>query len=463
MRSAIAVAILASAGLAGCASSAARQARRLYDKGDFAGAARLADQKLAGHTDDDDLWGVRIRALLAQGDGHAVADAYDQYRRARGDDDRDLVTDMAIATLGQGLQSTSIDVRVETIGWIERLELEPLAQDVMDQMESDDDRVAAAAAVAVVHGHPQAPYLLEQLQHSDDPIARAIAIEGIGRKVGFRAEQDLLSAMVDPEPAVRAAACDALGNLTDDTATRSLSEALADQDAGVRTAAARALAVRGLGDLSGFARTALADGDPSVRVAGVALLVAANDTAGLQAVATGSDPILAVHAAGALAQSDPASATRAIDGALASDQAPARVAAINTMQAALGTEAALSRAHVVLADPDVAVRLAAARLLAYAKQPADATPVMVAALDGPERLSAAADLAHLGDDRGVTVLSSAALDAAKSSERAKAVLMHGSAHRITPGLVAALADASGQVRVMAAYQLISIAREKQTP
>lgn len=463
MRSAFAVAILASAGLAGCGSSAARQARTLYDKGDFAGAARLADQKLVGHTDDDELWGVRIRALLAQGDGHAVADAYDQYRHARGGDDKDLLSDMAIATLGQGLQSTSIDVRVETIGWIERLELEPLAQDVMDQMESDDDRVAAAAAVAVVHGHPQAPYLLEQLQHSDDPIARAIAIQGIGRKVGSRAEQDLLAAMADTEAAVRAAACDALSNLTDDQSTRSLSEAQGDADPGVRTAAARALAVRGVGDLSAFARTALADTEPGVRVAGVALLVRANDVAGLQGLANGTDPILAVHAAGALAQTDPTSATHAIDMALASDQAPARAAAVNTMEAALGADAAISRAHVVLADPDVAVRLAAARLLAYAKQLDDAMPVIVAALDGPERLSAAADLAHLGDDRGMTVLSSAVLDSAKANERAKAALMHGSAHRITPGLVAALADPSGQVRVMAAYQLISIAREKQEP
>ena len=462
MRSAIAL-VLAAGLAAGCTSSAASSARRLYDQGDFAGAARLADQELAGHTDDEDLWHVKIRALLAQGDRAGVADAYSRYRQGRGRDDGALVTDMATATLGQGLRSTSTDVRVESIGWIERLELEPLAQDVMDQMESDDDRVAAAAAVAVLHGHGQAAYLLEDIQHSPDPVARAIAIQGIGRKVGIHAGDDLRKAMVDPEPVVRAAACDALSNLQDDASTRSLVEALADPDAVVRTAAARSLAVRGKGDLRQYASVALADPNANVRIAALAMLVAAGDTAGLQALLAGDDPILAVHAAGALAGADPAGAARAIDAALASSDAQARIGAINLMQAAIGEAAAVDRARVLLADGDVAVRLAAARLLAYAKHVEEATPVFVAALDSDERLSAAADLAKLGDERGITILSSAILDANKASDRAKAALMHGSGHRITPGLVAALADASGQVRVIAAYQLISISRDKVEP
>jgi HEAT repeat protein len=453
--------LLLAAGLAGCTSSAASQARRLYDNGDFAGAARLADQELAGNTGDEDLWHVRIRALLAQGDRAGVADAYSRYRQMRGKDDGSLVTDMAIATLGQGLQSTSSDVRVETIGWIERLELEPLAQDVMDQMESDDDRVAAAAAVAVINGHPQAAYLVEDLQHSSDPVARAIAIQGIGRKVGEKAGDDLRKAMVDPEPIVRAAACDALSYVKDDASTRSLIEALADEDAVVRTAAARSLAVRRMGDLSGYARVALVDPNANVRIAGIALLVSAGDTAGLQTLLAGDDPVLAVHAAGALAGADPAGAARAIDTALASSDPQARIGAINTMQAALGATAAVERARALVGDPDVAVRLAAARLLAYGKLVDEATPVLVAALDSDERLSAAADLAKLGDTRGTTLLSTAVLEPRKASERAKAALMHGSAHRITPGLVAALADQSGQVRVIAAYQLINITRDRR--
>jgi HEAT repeat protein len=460
MRSATAL-VLAAGLAAGCTSSAASQARRLYDAGDFAGAARLADQELAGNTGDEDLWHVRIRALLAQGDRAGVSEAYARYRQQRGSDDTALLTDMATATLGQGLQSTSGDVRVESIGWIERLELEPLAQDVMDQMESDDDRVAAAAAVAVLHGHPQAAYLLEDIQHSSDPVARAIAIQGIGRKVGKHAGDDLRKAMADPEPVVRAAACDALSNLADESSTRSLVEALADPDAVVRTAAARSLAVRGQGDLSGFARIALADPNANVRIAGLALLVAAGDTGGLQALLAGDDPILAVHAAGALAGADPAGAARAIDAALGSTDPQARIGAINLMEAALGRPAAIERARALLPDGEVAVRLAAARLLAYAKLVDEATPVFVAALDSDEQLSAAADLAKLGDPRGTTLLSGAVLDPPKASERAKAALMHGSAHRITPGLVAALADASGQVRVIAAYQLISISRDKQ--
>jgi len=442
----------------GCTSTAARQARRLYEHGDYAGAAQLADQELARHAGDDALWGVRIRALLAQGDARAVATAYAQYRAVRGSDDAALVADLAEATLGQGLQSTSIDVRVQTIEYVEDLMIEGLAQDVMDEMASDDDRVAAAAAVAVLRGHPQAPYLLEQLQHSDDPLARAIAIEGIGRKVGSHAGEDLRTAAADVDPRVRTAAMIALAGLDDDSTTRSLAEAQTDVDPGVRAAAARSLATRRRGDLPGYAEVALADAAMSVRLAGVALLAAAKDTARLQALLGGDDLVIAVQAAAALHGDDPTGATRAIDAALASDQPVIRAAAINLMEVALGKDAALERGRARLVDADVVPRLAAARLVGYLRYAAEAIPVLAAALDGPERLSAAADLIKLGDDRGVEVLSAAVLDGAKPSDRLRAVSMHGSAHRITPGLVAALADASGQVRVVAAYELTKLAR-----
>jgi HEAT repeat protein len=456
-----AVPALAIALVLGCTSTAARQARQLYDKGDYAGAAQLADKELAGNKRDDELWQVRIRALLAQGDPRAIADAYGQYRATRGSDDNALVADMAVATLGQGLKSTSVDVRIQTIGFIEDLMLEPLAQDVMDQMESDDDRIAASAAVAVLRGHPQAPYLLEELQHSEDPLARAIAIEGIGRKVGRNAGDDLRKAAADPDPRVRVAAMTALVGVLDESTTRSLSEAQGDVDPAVRAAAARSLAARAQGDLSTFARTALADEAVTVRLAGVALLKAGKDTAGLQALLAGADPVLAIQAAAELGKADAAGAARAIDAGLASDQAAIRAGAINVMQAALGNDAALERARAKLADPNVTVRLAAARLVGYLGHKDEAVAVMVAALETTERLSAAADLALLGDERGITALSAALLGAKKSAERSRAAQMHGSAHRISPGLVAALADASGQVRVVAAHQLIKLSREPE--
>jgi HEAT repeat protein len=444
-----------------CTSSAARQAKHLYDRGDYAGAAQLADSELVGRPGDDDLWNVRIRALLAQGDGARIAGDYAKYVQARGGDDPDLVIDMATATLDQGLDSMSVDVRIQTIGFIEDLALEPLAEDVMDQMESEDDRIAAAAAVAVLRGHPQAPYLLEQLQHSDDPHARAIAIEGIGRKVGKHADDDLRKAAADPDPRVRVAAMIALGGIFDEVSTRSLGEALADPDATVRAAAARSLADRRRGDLAGFARKALADESAAVRLGGVAILAAGKDTAGLQALLGGDDPVIAVQAAAALEGADPAGAAQAVDAALARSESAVRVGAVNLMEAALGKAAAFERAHRLLADADLAVRLAAARVLAYQKHAAEAIPVFAAALDGTERLSAAADLARLGDARGVATLSAALQSAKRPADRVRAAQMHGSAHRITPGLVAALADQSGQVRVVAAYYLIKIARNEQ--
>ena len=57
----------------------AKPAVALYDNGDYAGAARAADEGLATHPDDDELWGMRIRAALALGDADGVAKAYAAY------------------------------------------------------------------------------------------------------------------------------------------------------------------------------------------------------------------------------------------------------------------------------------------------------------------------------------------------------------------------------------------------
>src|SRR5256885_2060259 len=87
--------------LAGCAGHAQRTAA-LYEAGDYTGAARTADAELAAHPGEDVLWQMRIRAALALGDRAGVARAYAAYRGQLGDeDDRALLRDLAIATLGQ--------------------------------------------------------------------------------------------------------------------------------------------------------------------------------------------------------------------------------------------------------------------------------------------------------------------------------------------------------------------------
>jgi HEAT repeat protein len=447
----------------GCTSGAAKQARVLYDKGDFAGAAAFADKELAGHPADDDLWRVRLRAALAQGDARGLAAGYERYRSVRIDDDSDLLIDMATATLGQGLASTSIDIRVQSIGYVEDLELEPLADAVMDLLASDDDRVAAAAAAAVVRGHPQAPYILEELLKSDDPEARAIAVEGVGRKVtryGGVAADDLRKAAIDPDERVRIAALRALVEAQDDRTTEVLAEALADKRVEVRVAAARSLARRKKGDLAGYAKLALADPVGGMRLSGIELLSAAGDRAGLVALTTDPDPMIAVAAAAALGDNDPLAATKAIDAALASPSASVRAGAINQAAAAVGKDGALTRARAAIADPDLGVRLAAARQLAYLAQPEEAIPVLATGLASAQhKLQAAADLARLEDERGTAVLSSVLLGDSPVDQRRAAAGLHATAREVTPGLVAALADRSGSVRIIAAFQMIKLARK----
>src|SRR5262245_37785879 len=53
---------------------------KLYEAGDFAAAARAADDGLAEHPSDRGLWQMRVRSALALGDGDGVAKAYATYR-----------------------------------------------------------------------------------------------------------------------------------------------------------------------------------------------------------------------------------------------------------------------------------------------------------------------------------------------------------------------------------------------
>src|SRR5262245_30133849 len=101
----------------------AKQSISLYESGDYAGAARSADQELANHPGDDGLWAMKIRASLALGDGDAVAKAYAQYVGHRGEDDKELLRDLVSATLGQALGSPSVKMKIAAIEAVARIEL----------------------------------------------------------------------------------------------------------------------------------------------------------------------------------------------------------------------------------------------------------------------------------------------------------------------------------------------------
>ncbi|MGH9886228.1 MAG: hypothetical protein ACREBE_11910, partial [bacterium] len=91
---------------------------------------------------------------------------------------------------------------------------------------------------------------------------------------------------------------------------------------------------------------------------------------------------------------------------------------------------------------------------------AAAAALFVAALASPDlALQAATDLALQNDDRGTRALEAAVTNAALGQlDRAAAAAAHRTARKITPGLIAALADDAGIVRVEAAAALAMLTR-----
>jgi HEAT repeat protein len=460
--------------LGGCAGRN-QQSIALYERGDYAGAARAADEGLASHPGDEGLWQMRVRSALALGDRDAIAKAYAGYRDALHEDDRALVRELAIVTLQQALASPSVKMKVAAILAVEANELHPLADTVAERMGDDDDRVAAAASIAILRGYPQAPEVASQLLRSEDAEARRIVVEGIGKKVGRMAAADLQNAASDPDPRVRRAAIRWLGQLKIADAADLIVRRLKDRDEGVRAAAASALAHLGGRDLHPYAQQALADRALAVRLAGVELLAAAKDTGALARVAdTDADPLVAAEAA--IAAKRPDLAQRALDRAAADDRWALRAGAANVAVRALGKDAGVAFARKLVADKEPAVRLAAARVLAHAGDKAAATAVFaevlasapagppgapeLGAADGASlALQAAGDLAELGDARGLDALDAAIRDVhAGEDRRLTAIATLRGAHRITPGLVAALADPSGVVRTEAASALLALSK-----
>jgi HEAT repeat protein len=442
--------------LAGCAHRA-RKSVTLYEAGDFAGAAREADAELVSHPKDPGLWQMRIRAALALGDADGIARSYAAYRGHYGADDEGLLRDLAIATLGQALASPSAKLKIAAIEAVASAELHALAEQVAERMGDEDDRVAAAAAIAVLRGFPQAPQVADDMLRSEEPEARRIVVEGIGKKVGALALADLRKAADDPDPRVRRAAIRWLGQLKDKEAPPILERQLKHADEAVRAAAVGALVRIGAGDLAAIAKLALADRSLPVRIAGVEALRAAKLTAELRALAEDPDPLVALEAA--IATNDPALATKALERAAASDRWTIRAGAANMAVRSVARTTAMAVAEKLAGDAELGVRLAAARTLASTGERERAIAVFVAALGTDSALSAATDLARLGDERGTKVLEAAVRDAAGSpDQRAAAAAAHRTARQITPGLVAALADANGVVRVEAAAALVALAR-----
>ena len=454
--------VLALSLLTPACASRAKHSISLYESGDYAGSMRAADEGLAGHPDDDDLWAMKVRSALALGDADAIAKAYAGYMDARHEDDKELLRDLSTATIAQALASPSVRLKIDAIDAIAELELHSLADQVAERMGDDDDRVAAAAAIAVLKGFPQAPQVADDMTRSENAEARRIAIDGIGKKVGKLALADLEKAASDRDARVRRVAVRWLGQLKDKDAIEVLAKRMRDPDEGVRAAAATALARIGIGNLEAFAKQALADRALSVRLAGIDLLAAAHRDEQLVVLADDKDPMVALQAAIAVKSKRPELAAKAVERAATAEDWTTRAGAANYLVIALGKANALPVAKRLTADAAIGVRLAAARVLLHAGDRAGAAPIFTAALSDPDHgVQAAADLSTMGHVDGTKALSDAARDPSKTPEqRAAAVMAHRSAHRVTPGLVAALADNSGVVRIAAAAVLGTLAKQK---
>jgi HEAT repeat protein len=444
--------------LSACAGRA-KHSVTLYEAGDYAGASRAADEGLTQHPDDDGLWAMKVRAALALGDADGVASAYAAYVEHRGGDDKELLRDLAGATLAQGLASPSAKLKITAIDAISDLELYGLADQVFMQLNDEDDRVAASAAVAVLHGYAQAPQVADEMLKSENPEARRIAVAGIGKKIGKLAASDIEKAANDPDAQVRRAALAALGQMKDADAVEVCTRRLKDPDDSVRAAAATALARIGIGNLEELGKRALADKALAVRLAGIELLAAAHRDDELAALADDADPLVGITAAIAVKKSHPGLAAKPLERALTAQEWTVRAGAANLAVSAVGREAGLAYAQRLTKDAELGVRLAAARVLAHAGDAAGARAIFASALESPQGIQAAADLAALGDPQGIEALSADVRNSRNTPEqRSEAAMAHRNAHRVTPGLVAALADPNGLVRVEAAATLGALAK-----
>ena len=130
------------------------------------------------------------------------------------------------------------------------------------------------------------------------------------------------------------------------------------------------------------------------------------------------------------------------------------------MVTAVGKDAARAHAKKLAADRELGVRLAAARTLISIGDREEAKRVLAPALSDAEYgVQAAADLAGLGDATAMQALSLAVRDGKRTpAQRIAAASLHRSARRVTGGLVAALADGDGLVRVEAAAALGTLAK-----
>lgn len=455
---------LSAALLAGCGGPPknAQIAQRQLVLGNYQAAEEAADASLATHPGDPTSWRVKIQSAMSQGNFAQAAERYAEWIELRGSHDRHAYRRMAITVLWQGLKVPSPEIQAQTIGIVERHELEELAEPVRDQLGNDHDLPAAAASVALMRSHPAAPRLATELLQSDNARARAIVVAGIGKKVGTLAEGDLLPMLKDSDPSVRRAAIGVLAKWKrKKDAAHLYAIAGSDVDKQVRSRALAALLATGGEQVVAVARKSLDDEYVGARVSAIALLDKFGGdevTTTLAALVGSDDTTVALRAATALFRRDERDMRELFARGYASADWMTRSATLNTVAGASDRNSALELSGRGLSDTRIEVQLTAARVLLKLGVTGPALKLMRQALQADQlapRLLAATDLARRGEEDAINLLSRMA-SIGPQQQREAAIAAHRSAGVVTPGLVASLGNSNISIRLAAADVLLQM-------
>ena len=436
------------------------RAQRLLDAGDYPGAIAEADRGLAQDGGLDELQRIKIRAALYAGDSAEAVQAYLGWRRSRsGKDDEKALTQLAHLTLWRGLVAPSAEIQMAAIAIIADHQIVALADEVTALIASEDDRVAATAAVAVLRDHPQAASVAAARLRSPDPEARAIVVAGIAHKILARAAPELRAALSDPDARVRIAAIGAVKKLASREDTSMFATlARTDPDDHVRAHAGRALAQRPHRAALEVARALVLNGFLGARLAGLELAAHLSGDGGRDVLrnATNDDDLAFAMRAAVLLGRGP-SWQPLFQRALVSPKWPIRAAALSSIRAATDEDTAKRAADKFITDPNVGVRLAAARLLVRLGSAERAKPIFLQATSGAQpNLSAAIEVAtRYREPAGLAAVGRLAT-AEERSVRAPAIASYKRLNVLANELLNALADPSPVLRMKAAGVVLSI-------
>jgi HEAT repeat protein len=459
MRSTLYALVLSFACVACGPPSASRTAEYHLKKGDFAAATASADESLKTSPKDPTGWRVKIQAAMAQGEFERAYGLYGEWVELRGSHDATAYGRMAKTVLWQALQSSSPEIQARAIAIVEKHELEELAEQVREQLDNDNDLVAASAAVALLKSEWGAPQLASELLTSADARVRRLVVLGIGKKVGELARADIIKRLADKDATVRVAAVSVLGRWKNADDVEHLLRMARDKDARVRSAALRGLTGFKDGRLVELASDALGDSYLGARLAAVGLLDklgGAEASSALRGLLDAGDLSVALRAASALYRRDKQEHTTLLEKAFASSSWMTRAAALNSAPQVAAKSTALALGGRGLVDSRIEVQIAAARLLLSFKVSTEATKLLRRALQSESvepRLSAARLLAQRGDSEGLEVLSKLSLDG-PIARRLRAIHAHRGARHVSTGLVGCLGADNIELRLAAADVLL---------